>query len=87
MRGRDSPFTLDRREHVTTFIETAQDMAWLVEVHGAPSGYAVAVLHGNEDAPDKVELYARNHYECVPTVMVPDADGTLHVVSTGELPS
>lgn len=71
----------------TTILETAEDMAWLAEVH-APiaAGYPMAVLHGNEDSPDRVELYARDHHEYRPTVLEPDATGALVVVELCELP-
>lgn len=68
-----------------SFLETPEDMAWLAEVHTPlAKGHACAIIHGNEDAPSKVELFARNHYQCVPTVLEPDADYNLKVTQTGE---
>lgn len=69
------------------FLETAEDMAWLAEVHhtGA-AAYACAILHGNEDAPERIELYARNHVACKPTVLQADANGDLRVMEWGEKP-
>lgn len=50
-------------------ILSRKDFPWLREVHGIPTkGTVVAVLYGNEDSPDKVLLYSRNHIDCLPTV-------------------
>lgn len=68
-------------------LEEQEDMDWLAEVHcKIAKGYACAILHGNEDSPSRVELYARNHYKCPPTVLEPDDDGNLVVKSWGEKP-
>lgn len=43
-----------------TFIDTPEDIAWLLEVHlpGMQNeGYEAAVMYGNEDSPDFIELY------------------------------
>ena len=66
------------------------NMTWLTEVHLpiAAAGFECAILYGNEDSPERVELYARNHYQCQPVVAEygEEADG-LVVVQWGELPS
>jgi len=65
------------------------NMTWLAEVHLpiAAAGFECAILYGNEDSPEKVELFARNHYKCKPVVAEYDekADG-LVVTKWGELP-
>lgn len=43
-----------------TFINTEDDMSWLYETHLGPQikrCFKSAVMHGNEDAPHKIELY------------------------------
>lgn len=44
-----------------TAINTADDMRWLREVHlpRLPSKYKSAVITGNEDYPDRIEVYER----------------------------
>ena len=69
------------------FIESAEDMEWLAEVHSPIAReYKYAIVHGNEDCPEKVFLYARNHYRCKPTVLVADENGDLVVSTWGEKP-
>lgn len=59
-----------------TFLNSTEDLTWLHEVHNiSTDGYVCAILYGNEDAPDKVELFTRDHYK--PTVYVADDDGNL----------
>jgi len=61
-----------------------EDLKWLNETHNVSTyGYKVAVLHGNEDYPTKVELFAKDHFRCKPTVYEPDEDGTLRLVKFG----
>ncbi len=42
-----------------TFLNTPADIAWLRDVHcpNMPLGIRSAILHGNEDAPVKVEAW------------------------------
>lgn len=59
-------------------LETPDDFTWLRDVHGIDVGDAeLVILYGNEDAPERVEVYAENSIDCAPTVWRPDADGTL----------
>ncbi len=52
-----------------TLLETQEDLQWLADIHKIPvTGIKVAILYGNEDWPDKVETYTKNHIDCVPTV-------------------
>ncbi len=67
-----------------TFLESAEDMAWLTEQYPEAAGHVCAILHGNEDSPRRVELYRRNHYQCVPTVLEPDSDGNMVLIQHGE---
>lgn len=70
----------------TTFLENPVDMQWLSEVHyKAAYQYKCAIVYGNMDAPDKIELYARNNVDCKPTILQADAKGDLHVMQYGEL--
>ena len=46
----------------TTFLVGEHDMCWLREVHGAPEGFACALLHGNEDYPERIDLWRTNTY-------------------------
>ena len=72
---------------MTKFLNSAEDLTWLNEVHNvSTAGYVCAVLHGNEDAPDKVEVFARNHRNCNPIVYIADENGDLSLESYGEKP-
>lgn len=70
-----------------TILETVEDFEWLKDVHGIAVGdYACAILHGNEDSPNKIELYAVDNYKCRPTVYEPDANGKMVLKSYGRKP-
>lgn len=66
-------------------------MEWLRDVHKIADAplYRLAVITGHEDAPSKIELYARNHYKCKTTVWEPDGGEEYKLVCTrvGEAPS
>ncbi len=51
-------------------LNTQECLEWLRDTHkiGNAPEYRMAILYGNEDAPEKIELYARNHYKCNPRV-------------------
>ena len=67
-----------------TYLDTEASMAWLQEVHEVPSlGCACAMIHGNEDAPEKIELFAINDYRCPPDTYVP-ANGGGYTLQTTE---
>ncbi len=69
------------------FLESAEDLEWLHEVHGVSvQGYACAILHGNEDSPERVEVFARNHYRCKPTIWEADDEEVLRLMSWGLKP-
>lgn len=58
-----------------TFLETSEDMKWLSDVHvRAAKKYKFAVLTGNEDCPEKIELYVENDIRCTPTVYEYDGE-------------
>lgn len=61
-----------------TVIDTADDMTWLAETipYAMAADYAIAIVHGNEDCPDKVELFRRNDYQCSPRVLERNDDET-----------
>ncbi len=70
---------------IECFLESEEDMEWLADVHcPIAREYCCAILYGNEDCPEKVHLYARNHYKCKPTVLVPNDEGNLVVSKWGE---
>jgi len=61
-----------------TFLDRAEDLQWLRETH-LPSlrvGECVVILHGNEDCPERLDVYARNHCQCEPTVFALKEDGS-----------
>ncbi len=67
-----------------TLLSSKEDFEWLGDVHlkGIDlSKIKVAILHGNEDCPEKVELFKRNHYKCRPIIFSMGEDGTLRQVS------
>lgn len=60
---------------MTTLLNTADDLAWLSEVHGVTTdGAACAILHGTEDCPHRVHVYAVDHCDCPPVVWVATDD-------------
>lgn len=62
-----------------TVLDTREDLDWLTDVHGVETKDAViAVLHGNEDCPEKVEVYAHDDYRTEPVVWIADEEGDLH---------
>ena len=44
----------------TTYLDSPSDLQWLRDVHNVPVRTRVAVLHGNEDAPKRIECYSQN---------------------------
>lgn len=57
---------------------TGDDLDWLFDTHAKRAPQAdkdrtqFAILHGNEDSPDKIELFDRNRYDADPfAVIVP----------------
>lgn len=51
-----------------------------------PSDFEIVVVHGPEYAPSQVQLYARNHIDCVPWMFVADESGDLQFLQQGEPP-
>ena len=62
-----------------TAIDTADDMRWLREVHlpRLPAKYKSAIIVGNEDWPDRIEVYERRNpvVTDVPLVFEADEEG------------
>ena len=60
-------------------INTAEDMRWLREVHlpRLPAKYKSAIIVGNEDFPDRIEVYARRDplVTDVPVIFEADDEG------------
>jgi hypothetical protein len=70
---------------MTRFIDSADDMKWLAEVHTPlAAAHVCAIIQGNEDMPDKIMLYKRNHVDCKPTVLELQDDYTYKVTQQGE---
>ena len=66
----------------TSFLDDKSDLEWLFSTHlkayAAELGaFTCAVLHGNEDAPERVECFEDNHYQAIPVVFVQDETGEL----------
>jgi hypothetical protein len=63
----DSPVTITRsanRLMRESFLESEDDFQWLQDVYGISRDNAVcAILTGNEDAPERIELFRRNHWQ------------------------
>ena len=60
-----------------TFLKGNDDILWLRKTHlpeNAPI-FRCAVLHGSEDCPKRVELYAHNNINALVGVYVDDPDG------------
>jgi hypothetical protein len=55
-----------------TVLENKEDLEWLRDVHGLDifteraKRAVCAIIHGNEDCPERVELFDRNHYKAKP---------------------
>lgn len=68
------------------FLNTADDMAWLRDVHlpGLPARFKSAVIHGNEDYPDLIEVYGRRDPEVTdPRVTYkPDSQGKYRIAKS-----
>lgn len=61
-------------------LRTPEDLQWLQEVHGVPTEGAVcAVVHGNEDWPDKVEVHIKDGQP--PLAYTPDKSGKYHLAN------
>jgi hypothetical protein len=56
----------------TTVLDRREDLEWLRDVHGVDiftekgKRAVCAIIHGNEDCPERVELFDRNHYKAKP---------------------
>ena len=44
-----------------TFINTKRDMRWLRHTHCPGHKAKSAIIHGNEDYPEKVELFSKRN--------------------------
>ena len=42
---------------MAVFMNTPEDMGWVAGRFNLPGEWGSAVIHGNEDAPEKVELW------------------------------
>ena len=67
-----------------TMLDTKEDLKWLSEVHcKIANKYKIAVIHGNEDYPESIELYSKDDYSFQPTILVRDEEGRYVVVAWG----
>lgn len=71
-----------------TYLDTVEDLKWLAEVTApeAANGYVRAILYGHESSPNKIELFARDHYQCPPLVLEVQDDGKYKITQQGEAP-
>lgn len=70
-----------------TILDTKEDLEWLSEVHcKIANSYKIAIIHGNEDCPERIELYSKDRYSCKPTILVRNEEGSYVVVSWGRKP-
>lgn len=62
-----------------TYLSEPAELQWLRETHLSTCKrlptFAVAVLHGNEDAPDAITLYEVDHVNSLTMRLVADGDG------------
>jgi len=60
-------------------INAPADMRWLRDVHlpGLPKKFKAAVIHGNEDAPERIDVYSRKNpfLSDIPLVFLPNEEG------------
>lgn len=67
-----------------SFLDTPDDIEWLRDVHipNLPANIRSAIVYGNEDAPDRVEVYERAEpvVSDVPIVYEADQRGELRRV-------
>lgn len=77
-----------RKGKAGRYLGDIESLKWLAEVHNvAAEGYRAAILYGNEDCPDAVELYAKDDYRCKPTVYVYNEEtSTLILLQWGQKP-
>jgi hypothetical protein len=89
----DLPDT-SHRTGQSTYLDDLESLQWLEETHLKrstvfPTHYRCAILYGNEDCPNAIELYAKNDIRCNPAVFVlerlNDIDGYVHRYR-GQLP-
>ena len=57
---------------MSTFLETPNDLQWLRDTHlknaiDLPI-FTIAIIRGNEDCPESIELYVTNDYRCPPII-------------------
>lgn len=79
---------------ITTILNTSEDMTWLFETHlkrfaglwTAPAhdrlhkAFVAAILHGNEDCPDTIDLLSRDAYDAPVLRFGVSDDGQYYVV-------
>lgn len=59
-----------------TVLQCDEDLRWLQDVYGIPTkGVEVAIIYGNEDAPDRVQTYLINDYQTEPRTYTNTASG------------
>lgn len=76
-----------------SILDTKEDLTWLNDVHTAQLGidatkYVIAIVRGNEDSPDAIELYAQDKLSCLPLrIKYNELWNVLHIVEWGNLPN
>lgn len=57
------------------FINSPEDMAWLRDVFKLPNVFGSAVIYGNEDSPDRIDLFYNSEpefYQAPDQSFIPD---------------
>lgn len=64
-----------------TFLETAEDLEWLRDVHlkgCIMPPFEIATFEGNADWPIRITLYEFNHVNSLTMELTPDSEGVFH---------
>lgn len=65
-------------------LDYSDSLQWLADVHKIIAARGcVVIIHGNEDSPDRVEVYPTDSIHATPVVYTPLADGNGFKASTG----
>jgi len=64
------------------YLETPEDLEWLRETHllgCIVPDFAIAIIDGTEDYPEKITLYEVNHVNSITMELWPNEDGDFFV--------
>jgi hypothetical protein len=75
-------------------LETLEDMLWCRDTHnieiyftvkGIKQRAAMIILLGNDDSPQEIKVYHRDHYRSVPTIYIADENGKMTITQKGKI--